>query len=400
MAGPVLYKRVITDDLYSVIDDGDSSPDQLSTPSPAHPEIRSKAQLLRLIQYLALEYPAFNLDLTYTQILSGNEAPRTAPALVGREGKACSIGFKKAWHSLVPMSRRPVYAASQWPYRPYSTHRLLYALDKLRQLNEDGAYPIRLQALSTCAYLGSVLNFWTNAPVARDTVDTIRALFKTALLEPSLAGYACFRSSRGFFALAPDTPARSSITTINSDVAVTMYMLEWMTPPAIDIRRSTTFVHERPYTPCRGCHHGGIPTARIYSFDRRKYGEAVIDNSPSDVYTKVIAQAAEMYVEQLMSETAAMELERGAQGDLSVERNNIEHGPTTEFKAPLRFFGSKVRSHLHSDANGDEICEVEDRKVVRLVENRVKDRVAGLREACKFEMGILADAPACPACEP
>lgn len=97
VAAPLLYQRVITDDLYGLVDNGTAPDVPVPVPQAAHPGIRSKSELLKLIKRLGLEYPNPRRDLTYSQLLAGQMLPRPSAPDDGSTGVSASEVWASIW---------------------------------------------------------------------------------------------------------------------------------------------------------------------------------------------------------------------------------------------------------------------------------------------------------------
>jgi hypothetical protein len=236
ITAPLLYHRVITEDLSSLIIG-------LSDP-PAHKAIRSKASLLSLVKRLFLEYPDKYRAPTYTDFFAGT--------WVMHHHKSGSPLY--AWEHLTGLGGLAPYSYSMLRADLLDAfHRLhVYGRGEHRNEADDPSYvygsprinsAFKLTSLSLGAIMGGDSEYWQwlvtkMPPETYSLFETIRSGIYLHLIMWPQTKHVCWRANEGFFGVphvtllaAEHRPTATAHMTVRDG-------------PHFDPQQPTSFVYE------------------------------------------------------------------------------------------------------------------------------------------------------------
>lgn len=395
---------MITDDLYALLENGDSSVAQLDAPPAAHRGIASKADLLGMVRHLAIEYPEPRSDFSYEQIMLGRMAARRHSRFNPEHQHLLT---KAIWNNV---ALETAASDALCCNIIYTAHRLDSALDSLRQRATNGAFPLNLSSLCIGAQMGgyspAFANFHMQVRInsmnqGRQNPKNAFYPFKTALAQDLVrhcgAKHFCFRSSDGYLGVPSDIKIFPDDMSDSVRPHFTTHMQEWLTYPALELRTPATLVHERPFHHHRGAAgtRQDLDDSRNRMFAVSEYGRCryTSDLASDDLPCDIIAESPTDFTAMLR---------------WLAKRISADTSPSMPArpKLSIRVYGSSVVGpSLEEDSSSmpllatSPLNDAQQLSIVKRWESSFRARMGSDNlSVIDFSMDILSAAPVCKAC--
>ena len=243
VTAPILYKRVIVDDIWGFLAGVNVGVIPDATAQPAHKDIRSKHELLRLTRTLSIEYTSFGRPIRYSVLLAGDPAPGfIASDDDGEYIRQKALSYSSVYWWMVGVEGRGIS-----PFA-HDFFRAMAAFIILARHEAHGTPLLQLDKLLVCAHLGGMQDKWDMMQTPSDLDRHNKTLFAETLIRGTGVKHVCLRSSPGYLSFAygyglfPPSTAPSD----RPDFSVHAHSSRYV--PTFEVRSPTPFTTNDPFT--------------------------------------------------------------------------------------------------------------------------------------------------------
>lgn len=352
---------------------------------PANPCIRSKGNLLGLIDHLGIEYQEQYRDPTYTEYFTGRLAtlqrdvykePDHIWSLINQKANPHrAYGFCESLHNLTSAFQALLEYAKQ---ATGTEAPMTIPPDELVKTPRSMS-PFSLTSLSFCSIFGGCRAGWDavvhHSSVIRAQLEKTRELFAFLFIVGPRTKHFCLRSNSGPLGINSHT---ESAPADGNRPTMTGHMHSWE-DIWVPSRTPTNIVHEKPFSMCgrTGCswrdgrcwHHSDDPATRMRCFLSHQSSMIFIENASIDIATWIASTAAE-----------APKATRDRWASEPAVRVGIYATP-----------GLDEEGECHMSPDGR-------RMVLEDLQDIMPHYLGAMKDAYRLELAPVEAAPTCPAC--